>query len=95
VLVASLAALATGLLLPWDHLALSAVTRGEIYVGYRPLLDGDVRFVLSDRGEEAPSTVITWLAVHAVVGVVAGALVALAWRLVRHRDSVGGGAGLR
>lgn len=75
-LVASLPALATGFLLPCDHLALSAVTRGEIYVGYRPLLDGDVRFVLSDRGEEAPSTVIIWLVVHALMGVAAGALVA-------------------
>ncbi len=85
-LVASLAALATGFLLPWDHLALWAVTRGEIYVGYRSLLAGNVRFVLTDRGEEAPSTVITWLVVHAVAGVVAGAFVAVAWRLVRHRD---------
>ncbi len=84
-LVASLAALATGFRLPWDDLALWAVTRGEIYVGYGSLLDGDVRFVLSDRGEEAPSTVITWLVVHAVAGVVAGAFVAVAWRLVRHR----------
>ncbi|CAN5167870.1 hypothetical protein BH18ACT4_BH18ACT4_04640 [soil metagenome] len=58
------------------------MTRGEIYVGYGSLLGGDVRFVLTDRGEEAPSTVITWLVVHAV----AGALVAAAWRLVRHRD---------
>ena len=84
-LVASLAALATGFLLPWDNLALWAVTRGEIYVGYRPHLDGDVRFVLTDRGEEAPSTVITWLVVHALAGAVAGAFVAAAWRLVRHR----------
>lgn len=81
VLVASLGAMATGVLLPWDQLALWAVTRGEIYVGYRPLLDGDVRFVLSDRGEEAPSTVITWLVIHALVGVAASALVAVAWRL--------------
>lgn len=79
VLVASLAALATGLLLPRDHLALSAVTRGEIYVGYTPLVDGDVRFVLSDRGDEPPSTVIIWLVVHALVGVAAGGLVAVAW----------------
>jgi len=62
------------------------VTRGEIYVGYGSLLGGDVRFVITDRGEEAPSTVITWLVVHTVAGAVAGALVAVAWRLVRHRD---------
>lgn len=92
VLVAALAALATGLLLPWDHLALWAVTRGEIYVGYRPLLDGDVRFVLSDRGEEVPSTVITWLVVHALVGVAAGALVAVAWLSVPRTRGRGTGA---
>ena len=61
------------------------MTGGEIHVGYGSLLDGDVRFVLTDRGEEAPSTVITWLMVHVVVGVVAGAFVVVAWRLVRRR----------
>ena len=61
------------------------MTRGEIYVGYGSLLGGDVRFVITDRGEEAPSTVITWLVVHTVAGAVAGALVAVAWRLVRNR----------
>jgi len=85
-LLASLAALATGFRLPWDQLALWAVTRGEIYVGYGALLDGDVRFVITGRGEEAPSTIITWLVVHTLVGAVAGALVAVSWRLVRHRD---------
>ncbi len=85
VLVASLVALVTGFRLPWRQLALWAVTRGEIHVGYGSLLDGDVRFVLTDRGEEAPSTVITWLMVHVVVGVVAGAFVVVAWRLVRRR----------
>lgn len=84
-LVASLAALVTGFRLPWRQLALWAVTGGDIHVGYGSLLDGDVRFVLTDRGEEAPSTVITWLVVHAVFGVVAGAFVAVAWRLVRRR----------
>ena len=85
-LVAALVGLATGFRLPWDQLALWAVTRGDIYVGYGSLLDGDVRFVLTDRGEEAPATVITWLVVHTVAGAVASALVAVAWRLVRHRD---------
>lgn len=84
-LVASLAALVTGFRIPWRQLALWPVTRPENHVGYGSLLDGDVRFVLTDRGEEAPSTVITWLVVHAVVGVVVGALVVVAWRLVRRR----------
>ena len=69
------------------HLALWAVTRGEIYVDYRPLLDGDVRFVLSDSGEETLSTVITWLVVHALIGVAADALVAVAWRFIPGTDS--------
>lgn len=63
------------------------MTRGEIHVGYGSLLAGEVRSVLTNRGEEAPTTVITLLVVHAVAGVVAGALVvAVAWRLVRHRS---------
>jgi len=83
-LVAALAGLATGFRLPWDQLALWAVTRGEIHVGYGSLLAGEVRFVITNRGEEAPTTVITLLVVHAVTGIVAGALVAVAWRLVRN-----------
>jgi quinol-cytochrome oxidoreductase complex cytochrome b subunit len=82
-LVASLAALITGFRLPWKQLALWAVTGGEIHIGYGSLLDGDVRFVLTDRGEEAPSTLITWLVVHALLGAFVGALVAVACRLTR------------
>lgn len=84
-LVASLAALASGFRLPWSQLALWGVIPGKTYAGYMWLLDSEVRFVLSHRGEETPSTLITMLVLHAVVGLVASALVAVAWRLVRHR----------
>ena len=82
--VTTLAVSFTGYLLPWDQLALRAVTVGTSLRGYSPLFDPDVRFVLLGGVELSPGTVLWWLFVHAVV--LTPALVGLAllgWR--RHR----------
>jgi quinol-cytochrome oxidoreductase complex cytochrome b subunit len=78
VLLASL----TGPLLPWDQLALWAVTVGNDNDGYGPLLDdGRVRFVFVGNAQIAPATLVRWLAVHTlVVGAALIALLVLAWR---------------
>ncbi len=79
-------ALFTGYLLPWDQLALFAVTVGTNLSGYTWLRSGDVRFVLMGGSEVAPATVLKLLVLHAVVlgGAVVG-LVVLAWRGRRPR----------
>jgi quinol-cytochrome oxidoreductase complex cytochrome b subunit len=82
--VATLAVSFTGYLLPWDQLALRAVTVGTNLRGYSPLFDPDVRFVLVGGVELSPGTVLWWLLVHAVVLTPAlVGLVLLGWR--RHR----------
>ena len=82
--VTALAASFTGFLLPWDQLALWAVTVGSDVRGYRVLFDPAVRFVLSGGVEISPDTVIRWLLVHAVVlGPALGGLVLLGWRRPR------------
>ena len=82
--VTALAASFTGFLLPWDQLALWAVTVGSNVRGYNVLFDSSVRFVLIGGFELEPGTVIRWLLVHALVlGPLLVVLVVLAWR--RHR----------
>ncbi len=83
-LVSVVAATVTGYLLPWDQLALFAVTVGTNISGYTWLRDGSVRFVLMGGTEIAPATVFKWLVLHAVVfGGATAALVAMAWRRTR------------
>ena len=76
--IAALVAVGTGVLLPWDQLALRAVTVGTNLSGYRFVLGQgpDVRFVLTGGNEVDTGTVASVLAVHvgaalAVVGAVA------------------------
>lgn len=88
---AVLAASFTGYLLPWDQLALWAVTVGEGLSGYRPMFSERVRFVLIGGTEVGPDTVVRWLGVHGVVlGPLAFALVLVLarWRR-RSRQAVG------
>ena len=75
--------LITGLLLPWDQLALRAVTVGTNLDGYGAILWGDqVRFVLIDGREVSVGDLRMLLVVHALVlPVVLAALLAHA-----HRD---------
>ncbi len=55
----------TGKLLPWDQLALWAVTVGTNLRGFVPIFDDDtVRFVLIDGTEISTSTIQTWFFLH-------------------------------
>ncbi len=88
--ITAFAASFTGFLLPWDQLALSAVTVGSNVQGYRILFDPVVRFVLIGGVEVSPQTVIRWLLLHVLLlGPALVALVVLGWR--RQRAPVAGG----
>jgi quinol-cytochrome oxidoreductase complex cytochrome b subunit len=79
--VTALVASYTGFLLPWDQLALWAVTVDSNMRGYRPLFGPTVRFVLLGGVEVGPGTVIRWLLIHMLVlGPGMALLVALGWR---------------
>ena len=82
-LLASLALTYTGLLLPWDQLALYAVTVGTNIKGFFTLFGDEVRYVLIDDTDVGTGTIRAWFVVHALVlPFVAGALL---WRLRRSR----------
>lgn len=67
-LVAAVAASVTGFLLPWDQLALWAVTVGSEFRGFDEIVAGnEVRFVLLGGAEIEPSTLLRWLVVHTMV----------------------------
>jgi quinol-cytochrome oxidoreductase complex cytochrome b subunit len=83
--VLALAGTATGYALPWDALALWAVTVGTDYRGYTWLFDDDsVRWVLVDGREIALPTLRRWYAIH--VAVAAAALLVLLPRILRRPD---------
>lgn len=67
-LLTAAAALYTGFLLPWDHLALWAVTVGTNLTGYQPILSSQVRFVIIANAEVSPAAILTVLIVHALLG---------------------------
>lgn len=75
--VGALVALATGFLLPWDQLALQAVTVGTDLSGFRFLFGSpDVRFVLMDGREVDTATVARAFVIHVVAAIViVGAMV--------------------
>jgi quinol-cytochrome oxidoreductase complex cytochrome b subunit len=73
--VTAAAATFTGYLLPWDQLALWAVTVGSRIEGYRWVFDDRVRFVLLGGTEVGTDTITRWLAVHLALGLAAAALV--------------------
>ena len=61
----------TGFLLPWDQLALNAVTVGTDIEGFAPVVGpgNDVQFVLLDGAEVSVSTFRLWFFVHISLGV--------------------------
>lgn len=86
--VVVLLASTTGYLLPWDQLALWAVTVGTDMKGYTPLMGDDVRFVLLGGKEIATGTLLRWLFVHMLpLGAGAVALTCMAWARLRSRST--------
>lgn len=70
-LITVLAASFTGYLLPWDQLALWAVTVGTNMKGYGPAFGSQTRFVLLGGVEISKATLWRWFIVHTVVLTVA------------------------
>jgi quinol-cytochrome oxidoreductase complex cytochrome b subunit len=54
----------TGYLLPWDQLALWAVTVGTNMMGYSPMLGNQVRFALLGSKEIGTETLLRWYVLH-------------------------------
>ncbi len=57
----------SGQFLPWDQLALWAVTVGTNMSGFEPVFSDDVRFVLIDGTEMTTRQIRIWLGVHVVL----------------------------
>jgi quinol-cytochrome oxidoreductase complex cytochrome b subunit len=54
----------TGYLLPWDQLALWAVTVGTSMGGYTPVFGDEVKFVLLGSKEISQETLLRWYVLH-------------------------------
>src|ERR1043165_7362973 len=57
----------TGYLLPWDQLALWAVTVGKNMMGYTPVFGNQVRFVLLGGSEIGTDTLLRWYVLHVLL----------------------------
>ena len=78
---ATIAGMVTGSELPWDQLALRAVTVGTNVDGYGIFFGDDVRFVFIGGREVDPDTLVRWLLVHtALLGPLAIGLATVLWR---------------
>jgi quinol-cytochrome oxidoreductase complex cytochrome b subunit len=56
----------TGYLLPWDQLAIWAITVGSNIAGSAPTLGGQVRFVMLGGFEVGPATLIRFYTLHVI-----------------------------
>ena len=54
----------TGYLLPWDQLAIWAVTVGTNMMGYTPVFGRQLKFILVGGLEVGPNTLIRWYVLH-------------------------------
>ncbi len=80
VLLTALAAVVSGRLLPWDQLALNAVSTGnDIDRGVQAVADSRVVFVLLDGREFTPSTYQFWAYAHLGLGVLLVVTLGLSW----------------
>jgi quinol-cytochrome oxidoreductase complex cytochrome b subunit len=57
----------TGYLLPWDQLAIWAVTVGTNMIGYSPVVGNQVRFVLLGSKEIGNDTLLRWYVLHVLM----------------------------
>ena len=57
----------TGYLLPWDQLALWAVTVGTNMMGYTPVFGSQIKFVLLGGVEIGPNTLLRWYVLHVLM----------------------------
>src|SRR6266480_2025603 len=57
----------TGYLLPWDQLALWAITVGTNMMGYTPVFGSQVRFVLLGSKEISTDTLLRWYTLHVLM----------------------------
>jgi quinol-cytochrome oxidoreductase complex cytochrome b subunit len=57
----------TGYLLPWDQLALWAVTVGTNMMGYTPVFGSSVRYVLLGSKEISGDTLLRWYVLHVLL----------------------------
>ncbi len=86
VLVTALAAAITGYLLPWDQLALWAVTVGSDIRGVQAPFRAEVKYILIGSHEVSPGTYRFWAVAHVVLGVLVAATLVLLWMRSRARD---------
>jgi quinol-cytochrome oxidoreductase complex cytochrome b subunit len=92
VLATALAASITGYLLPWDQLALWAVTVGSNVKGVQATYSYSVKFILIGSREVSPGTYHFWSISHVVVGVLVAVAVVLAWLRTQSADGSVGSA---
>ena len=83
VLGTAAAASITGYLLPWDQLALWAVTVGTDIRGVQSTFRAEVKYVLVGSREVSPGTYHFWAITHVVLGLVVAVAVLLAWLRTR------------
>ena len=57
----------TGYLLPWDQLALWAVTVGTNMMGFTPVFGDQVRFVLLGGKQIGAETLLRWYVLHVLM----------------------------
>ena len=57
----------TGYLLPWDQLALWAVTVGTNMMGYTPVFGNSVKYVLLGSNEISGDTLLRWYVLHVLL----------------------------
>jgi len=57
----------TGYLLPWDQLALWAVTVGTNMIGFTPVFGPQVKFILLGSKEIGPNTLLRWYTLHVLM----------------------------
>jgi quinol-cytochrome oxidoreductase complex cytochrome b subunit len=89
VLVTAVAASITGDLLPWDQLALWAVTVGSNSInGVQATFDSRVKYILIGTREVSPGTYHFWSIAHVVLGVLVAVAVLLAWLRTREARRV-------